>query len=413
MKNLKLTIFFLLGALPMMAVDTGQKIFKNTVRSLSVTNPDNFMAPPVISLYGNEQLDINFDLIGNQHEYLKYRLIHCNADWQPSLLMESEYLNGFNEVQVEDYAYSSNTYVHYVNYNIRIPDPQLPILAPGNYLLQVFPENDPDEIWLQTRFSVSQDAAVVNGGMTTRTDRGVNSDYQQLFLNVDISALGNINPYQDLKLVITQNNRPETAKILTHPVRVQGDKVIFEHQPDLLFEASNEYRRFETVRTDYPGMHVESVEFDGNIWNAYLSTDYPRKNKEYSFDSTQHGRFKIDEYNASDPNLGSDYVLVHFTLDPPENVYGNIYVDGDFTNHQFSEENLMRYDWNDGLYHASIPLKQGSYNYQYVMSPEGGIPSTKFIEGNKYETQNEYLVKVFVTLPGARADRLVGYTLIR
>lgn len=398
----------------MTAVDTEQQIFNNMVRTLTIENPDNFMAPPVIRLGSPDRLNINFDLIGDEHEFLRYRLIHCNADWQPSRLLESEYLGGFNEVEIDDYAYSSNTYVHYVNYNISLPDPSLPILASGNYLIQIFPENEPENIWLQVRFSVSGNTTPIRAGVTTRTDRGVNSEYQQLFLEIDAGALRNINPYQDLKVVITQNNNPESSKILYHPMRVEGNRVIFEHSPELIFEAGNEFRRFETVRTDYPGMHIEGVDFVNNIWNAWLQTDFSRKHKEYQYDSTQHGRFKIDEYNSSDPNLSADYVLVHFTLDPGERQYGAIYVDGDFSNHQYSETNLMHYDWNDGLYHASIPLKQGSYNYQYVVLPDNGSKASPSpIEGNKYETNNEYLIQVFVNTPAARADRLVGTALVQ
>lgn len=398
----------------MTAVDTEQQIFNNMVRTLTIENPDNFMAPPVIRLGSPDRLNINFDLIGDEHEFLRYRLIHCNADWQPSRLLESEYLGGFNEVEIDDYAYSSNTYVHYVNYNITLPDPSLPILASGNYLIQIFPENEPENIWLQVRFSVSGNTTPIRAGVTTRTDRGVNSEYQQLFLEIDAGALRNINPYQDLKVVITQNNNPESSKILYHPMRVEGNRVIFEHSPELIFEAGNEFRRFETVRTDYPGMHIEGVDFVNNIWNAWLQTDFSRKHKEYQYDSTQHGRFKIDEYNSSDPNLSADYVLVHFTLDPGERQYGAIYVDGDFSNHQYSETNLMHYDWNDGLYHASIPLKQGSYNYQYVVLPDNGSKASPSpIEGNKYETNNEYLIQVFVNTPAARADRLVGTALVQ
>ena len=372
------------------------------------------MAPPVIRLGTSDRLDINFDIIGEDYDYLRYRLLHCNADWQPSRLIESEYVDGFNEARIEDYAFSANTYIHFVNYNISIPNPELPIIQSGNYVLQVFPEDQPDEILLQARFQVSEERSQVFGGITTRTDKGVNTEYQQLFFEVDGSALGNINPYQDLIITITQNNRPQTTAVITNPIRVSGTNVVFEHSPQLVFDAGNEYRRFETVRVDYPGMQVDSVKFKEGIWNAWLKPDHSRVNKNYTYDNTQHGRFKINEYNSTEPDLSADYVLVHFTLDPGQVLPGKIFVDGDFTNHRFDDSNLMRYDWNDGLYHASVPLKQGSYNYQYVLLPDnGGAPSAKYIEGNKYETQNEYLINVFLRTPGARADRLVASTLLR
>ena len=403
----------MLGNLTLCAMDTGQKIFDNMVRTLTVSNPYDFMSPPVIRMGTGDRLDINFDIIGNDYDYLRYRLIHCNSDWQPSRLLENEFVDGFNDVTIDDYAFSSNTFIHYVNYNISLPDPALPILHSGNYLLQVYPENENEIILLQVRFSVSEEITPVKGGMTTRTDKGVNSDYQQLFFNLNTASLPDLNPYQDLIVKITQNNRPETEHTISHPIRVERGNVVFEHDPALIFEAGNEYRRFETVRTDYPGMHVDSVEFINGIWHAWLKPDSSRIHSNYIYDQTQHGRFKVNEYNSSDPNLSADYILVHFTLDPGERQSGKIYLDGDFTNHQFDDSNLMKYDWTDGLYHAEIPLKQGSYNYQYVVVPDnGGKPTPKPIEGNKYETENEYLIQVFLRQPGARADRLIGTALL-
>lgn len=395
-------------------MDTGQQIFHDRVQTLTVYNPDDFMAPPVIRIGTSDRLNINFDIIGDDYEYLRYKVIHCNFDWLPSRLMESEFVNGFNEVEIDDYAFSSNTYIHYVNYNISLPNPDMPIIHSGNYLLQVYPEYEPDNILLQARFSVSEQISPIKGGITTRTDQGVDSEYQQLFFNTDISSLPNINPYQDLIVTLTQNNRPETSRYINHPIRVEGGKVVFEHAPQLIFEAGNEYRRFETVRTDYPGMHVDSVKYIDGIWHAWLQPDFARLHKEYNYDSTQHGRFKIDEYNSMEPDLSSDYVMVHFTLDPIEYQKGTIYVDGDFTNHRFTDINMMRYDWEDGLYHAAIPLKQGSYNYQYIVLPEnGGLPSPRSIEGNKYETQNEYLIQTYLRLPGFRGDRLIGTAILK
>lgn len=402
----------LLGVIGMYAKDTGQQTFSPDVRSLSVYNPDNFMAPPVIRVGSNDRLNINFDIIGNQHEYLKFRLIHCNADWQPSKLMDSEFIQGFNEFEIADFAYSSNTYIHYVNYNISLPDPEVPIIASGNYLVQVFPENEPDNVILQARFSVAEQLAYFNGYVSTRTDKGYNDRFQQLFMNLDTSAIANINPYQDIKLVVTQNNNPATTRIISHPLRVENGKVFYEHSPQLIFEAGNEFRRFETVRADYPGMNVDSVKFLNGIWNSWLTTDFSRKNKEYTFDSTQHGRFKIDEYNSTDPDLSADYILVNFKLDPGERIPGKIYIEGDLSNHLLSDEFLMKYDWDKGIYKASLPLKQGSYNYQYVVVSEDGNSVSPFpIEGSKYETNNEYLVLAFIRPPGARADRLIASAL--
>ena len=72
----------------------------------------------------------------------------------------------------------------------------------------------------------------------------------------------------------------------------------------------------------------------------------------------------------------------------------------------------MVYDRSRGIYTAEIPVKQGAYNYQYVVKRRNGNepPVSAPIEGNKYETENEYGIAVWLRTPGARADRLVSFT---
>ena len=388
-----------------------QEILNPRFKTLKVEKENNFFATPVITLNGNERIVVSFDEISDDYSHLQFRLIHCNADWQPSRLIESEYVDGFNYEDIEDYAFSSNTFTNYVNYRFTIPSEHIRPLVSGNYIIEVYPQNDPDDVLLRARFKVSEETALIGGFSTPRTDRGFNSEWQQLGFDVN-SVNDRINPYSDLIVTVEQNRRPDTERVITHPMKVEGSRIVYEHLPELIFPASNEYRRFETVRADYPGMNVSEVGFEGRNYQAWLHTDSDRADREYLFDSTQRGRFMIDEYNSTDPDLGADYVTVHFTLDFPELMNGDAFVEGDFTNHRYEEQYRMRYNREKGLYELSLPLKQGSYNYQYVAvrkeeGPEGRGDSS-LIEGNKYETVNEYNISVYYKPAISRADRLIG-----
>lgn len=390
------------------ANDTSQGIFNPNFRTLVVEKEGMFLSPPVIQLGSNERIVISFDEIGTDWSRLQYRLIHCNADWQPSRLIEAEYVDGFNFADIDDYAFSGNTFTNYVNYRFTVPSEQLGILVSGNYVVEVFPQSDPDDLILRARFQVSEDSAIVNGHVTPRTDKGYNTEWQQVELAIS-GADRRINPYNDLIISVVQNRRPDTEVMVSHPLRVENDRIIYEHNWDLIFPASNEYRRFETVREDYPGMGVEAVDFRNRSYQTWLNPDSGRRDHEYSFDLTQKGRFKIDSYTATDPDLGSDYVDVHFTLDYPRVMNGDIYVNGDFTSNRYDEQYKMIFDPETKLYFLSLPLKQGSYNYQYVAVKEGEDKgTTALIEGDKYETQNEYTVSVYYRSPTSRADRLIG-----
>ena len=73
----------------------------------------------------------------------------------------------------------------------------------------------------------------------------------------------------------------------------------------------------------------------------------------------------------------------------------------------------MIYDPSSGNYVADIMLKQGAYNYQYLFVPDGtNVGLTSKIEGDKYQTVNEYSVRVYNRPVGERYDRLIGFGMI-
>lgn len=395
-------------------VDTTTGIFDRRFRTLKTEVEDNFMSPPVIRLGTNDRILVKFDEIGEDNSYLEYRLIHCDADWQPSRLIESEYLEGFNSVRIEDYAYSTATFVHYVNYLIAFPNEELQIKHSGNYLLQVYDPERPEETLLQTRFQVTENRARIEGNVTSRTDMGHNTYWQQLAFEIDCQGIGEFNPYQDIIVYVTQNDREATKRRIMTPLRVSGDKIIYEHLNDLVFGASNEYRRFESVSNSFPGMRVDSLRYMGSNYHVWLKVDEPRQSASYSYDQTQHGRFLVREYNSTDSDIGADYITVHFLLECPELPAYDIYLDGEFTHDRMDKENQLTYDHRVGGYVAEVPLKQGAYNYQYVSrSRQTGEISTSTIEGDKYETLNEYGIAVYFRPPGARADRLISYRILQ
>ena len=394
------------------AMTTETRIFDPNFRTLKTSVPENFMAMPVIRLGSDDKINFTFDEIGNTNSYLQYRLIHCDAQWNPSSLVESEYLSGFNYADIDDYAFSSNTYVHYTNYSITIPNTRISPTISGNYLLQVYNPDDPDRTILQARFAVSENAFPIMAEATSRTDRGFNTTWQQVNVRLNTGTFRIPNPYSDILLIVNQNGRHDTSRLIRYPQRVSGNEIIYEHIDALIFPASNEFRRFETVRANYPGMGVENTQFIGGNYHAILYPDLSRRNAPYSFDQTQKGRFMIDEYNSTDPALGADYITVHFTLDHPYIPDTDIYIDGEFTGHIHDSSTRLLYDPDTRLYQTQIPLKQGSYNYQYVAIPRGGKPDASLIEGDKFETQNEYQIFVYLRTPGSRYDRLLSSTQI-
>ncbi len=398
----------------MAAGDTMTGTPNDRVRSLRIVNPLDPYGPAVLRLGSGDVLAINFDVLSEDRDYLRYRLVHCRADWSPSTLVDSEFLDGFNEGEITDYRFSEATLVHYVNYNLTIPNADVAPLLSGNYLLQIYPESDPDDVWAQCRFMVCEEKVGISGNVTSRTDVDYNAGHQQLELRIDTRESGVADPFNDLFVVVQQNGRLDNEVALRQPLRMSGTTSIYEHQPQLLFEAGNEYRRMETVSTQFPPMGVESVEFINPYYYHILATDEPRAGSQYLYDETQKGRFVIHEYNSSDPDVQADYTVVVFSLDMPYDPDTMVFLDGDFTMRRFDENSRMQYNRERGRYERVMLLKQGAYNYQYLTVPRGARRGyTAAVEGDKHQTLNEYTVKVYERKPGSRNDRLLGVALLR
>ncbi len=394
--------------------DTQVQVVDSRVHSLKVAPLSNMYLPPVIMMNGDDRINVNFDLLDYDVHYLRYSVTHCDALWRPSVLVESEYVEGFNQADVDDYKQSEATFTHYFNYNFTIPNEDFQLTKSGNYVLRVYEQDDPDAVLFTARFMVCENTVNVRSEVTSRTDVDYNDTHQQLTVNVFYRPGMIADPYRELTTVIAQNTRSDNMAVLTAPMMVAHDHVTYDHQAGLIFEAGNEYRRIETVNLHSINMGVAQIGFFEPYYHATLHTDLPRCNEQYLYDSTQHGHFTVRNAEGNDSDCDADYVVTHFALDCDGPVSGgNIFIDGEMVQGLPAATRLMRYDMGTGLYTCDLLLKQGAYNYQYLWVPDGtGMGRTDRIEGDKYQTTNQYAIYVYDRPMGERYDRLVGFGMI-
>ena len=400
-----------LGTMQVGAVDTMTALLRDDVRTLRTQVGDDLFALPMAVLGSGDAVTVSFDHLSEDREFLRYRVVRCDANWQPSTVAETEYLDGFNESIIENYEYSRATTVHYVHYDFDFPNEDISPSLSGNYLLEVYSEDDPETPWLRQRVMLSEQSAPISVAVTSRTDIDYNDAHQQVSVSVDTERAAVADPFNDLTVMVSQNGRGDNEVALKQPLRMSGTTAIYEHRDPLIFEAGNEYRRMEVSNVHYPGMGVEVIDYYYPYYHFTLYTDQSRAGESYTYDSTQHGRFFVREYNSSESDIEADYVVVHFALDYPELPGTMIFLDGDMTQRRFDSSSIMTYNEAEERYEKALLLKQGAYNYQYLaVTPGANRGTTSIIEGNKYQTVNEYVVKVYARGPLDRTDRLIGVT---
>lgn len=380
------------------------------IKTVQTIAEGDFMKLPVIGKWSDSSLEISFDYLTDEQQWLTYTIVHCDAEWKPDDLDVMEYADGFFPVRITDVKPSFNTFVPYFHYTIRFPNEDVSLSVSGNYAVLIHPEDDEDKVLAVAVFSVSEQLAFIDGHVDGNTDISFNKSHQQLGLDLswNQNRLPFVDPASQFKLIVCQNRRYDTRRVLTMPTRVGSGHAIYEHNRDLIFDAGNNYRRFELTDVRYASMGVDHIGYESPYYIAQLLTDKPRNNNAYLYDQDQNGRFLVRALHTGDDSVEAEYVKTRFILDAPSLSNSNgIYLQGDLSYGLYSEDYRMEYDSVCGLFCKDLILKQGAYNYQYVV--DGSISA---IEGSYYETPNEYDVYVYYRPNGARYDRLLGVATI-
>ena len=415
---MKKTLLYLILAVSAANASYGQnnEIYDKGIASLQVVAGDDWMALPVITLGADgpeNRINISFDDLTHTYHRYAYKIEHCEADWTVSEeLFSSDYVAGFQEGNtIEDYEESVNTNILYTHYKLHIPNERCALKMSGNYRLTVIDENDGGRPVLSACFMVVEQAASVGLSVTSNTDIDINKSHQQVDMQVNYGRLNVNDPSSQIKTVVMQNRRWDNARINPKPQYIMPDGLKWEHNRDMIFEAGNEYRKFEILDVSHPTMGIDRIVWDGTDYQAYPYACEPRLN--YVYDEDANGAFYIRNSDNIENDVASEYVYVNYVLHTAQDTDGEIYLNGAWTNGQFTPEYRMNYDDTAGCYKASVLQKQGYYSYQFVLVDGNGMSRTVPSEGSFYQTENTYQALVYYRGQGERADRLVGYGHVR
>ena len=389
------------------------RILNPDIASLQVVAGNNWLSMPVIGLGEGVPVNIAFDDLTHEYRRYAYKVEHCNADWSTSDdLFVSDYIDGFNADNVIEHVEQSiNTNVLYTHYRFQIPNERCKLKMSGNYRVTIYDANDDDKAVAECCFMVVEPRMGIKLSVDANTDKGINSRWQQVAMEVKYGGGLSVTDVQrQIYTVVMQNGRWDNAVVNAKPQFVMGDGLRWSHNAQLVFEAGNEYRKFEMLDVRHANMGVEKIDWDGKAYHAYLWPDEPRGS--YVFDEDANGAFYIRNSDNRENNSTSEYVHVHFTLRSPR-LEGGVFVNGVWTNDQLAAPYQMQYDEGAQCYRLSLLLKQGYYSYQYVWQKPNGQIATVPSEGSFYQTENRYQALVYYRKLGERADRLVGFAEIR
>jgi hypothetical protein len=361
---------------------------------------------PILRL--NEPFLLEFDALVATEPDFYYTIEHYNYDWTKSNLVKMEYMVGFDDYRIVDYSNSYNAYQLYSHYRLQIPNAQTRALTKtGNYMISIF--NDDRELVFTRKFMIYEQKVGVGVAIKRSRDVRYIAEKQSVDISINSNSLTLNNPLQTINTLIIQNNNLHTAIKDVKPQYTLGNELVYRYTNETAFWAGNEFRFFENKDVRAANIGVQFTDLK-DIYHNYLFVNSERASRPYTFNPDINGNFLVTAIDVEDVAIEADYTMMHFALAYPEITDGSkVYIYGNFNNYALEEMNRMVFNSDENFYQASFKLKQGFYNYKYVVvDPKGRLDEGRF-SGNFWQTENNYKVLVYYRDLGARYDELIGF----
>ncbi len=359
---------------------------------------------PIIPIDGS--LVMHFDDLSSQVNDYYYKLKHFNADWTASILFPNEIFSGFDNMRIENFSTSFNTLQPYTHFELTLPNNNTQLLVSGNFLLEIYNAND--ELIFSRKFCVYENGATVAAGVYRPQNMALFETHQSVQFKISPQNFIFQNPETNVKVVVLQNYQWDTAITGITPQYFEADGLVYRYSPQTLFEGGNEYFFFDSkdLRITTPNISYVSR---SDRYESYLFTDPDLQYSPYSFAPDINGRFEPRTLMGNrNPHTEADYHRVYFSLSTALNPLDNeIYIYGSFNNFQLEETNKLFYNPSLEIYEGVMLLKQGFYNYKYVLKNQDGIDKN-LLSGSHAQTENDYQILVYYRENGALFDALIG-----
>ncbi len=380
------------------------------IKSLRVYQENNELSFPV-SVFGSK-ISIEFDIKSEDTPTWEIQFMLCDKNWVPyeNGLLKDEMYNTERNLWFDLLPFRGDRARYH--YKESFPNENVKFPFSGKWMFFIQDAFDSDIIYGEGKFYVvNQVATKLETSLTKDRLEGANpvpAVFGEVF-NLKVSAKLSDSLF---------SSRIQEVEI------IENKKIEFPIVVDKSYD--NQYRYYEIDDVNALSFFVKDLKPGG----AYRQVDLmsrtkhsPPKTKAHFDGIETSNKFKpsgYDYYGASKlkdfNNEYSEYMDVEFLIRPPKGYYQNIFVVGAFTDWDFYPEFMLKE--KDGLFSATVELKRGIYDYQYVVVDvvNNYIENIDWLEleGNSWSTKREYNIFLFYeTEELGGYDKIIAYKRIR
>ena len=407
-----LLLLFVLNSTFSQSIKNEDTVYDKNIQTVLLHHISNQLNSPVIRLGSSDKLKLSFDDFSAETYLFKYTLVHCDANWETSNLEQMEYLDGFYEGDIIDYAFSFNAIPAYIHYDLVFPNDEVRMKLSGNYILKVYVDTPDDENVVFTRrlFVVEQLIRVEATIPYYPKNLLYTRKKQQIDLMLFTPDLFNAEPQKRINVSIQQNGRWDNLKSGLKPTSIMMNQLDYNYTDGIVFDGGNQFRHFDMKSFWYQSMYIQRIISDENGYNVILYPDQPKASKPFEVEKDINGKRLIKARKDQSTSIEGEYAWVDFWLRKSEIRNADVYILGALNDWKLDKKSKMQYDSKKHMYHGDLLLKQGYYNYAYVVVPHGETRGDiTLIDGDHWQTDNDYSIYVYYLERVPEYDRLVGY----
>lgn len=366
----------------------------------------NVNVVPIFKLGDGFQFQFD-DLYGNEANYY-FEIVHCDYNWSPTDIPKTDYMNGFDGQRIQEHENSINTLQIYSHYRLPFPNQFMQLRISGNYILKILDESK--QVLFSRKFIVYEDLVT----LPIQIKRARTANYLEYKHNIEFSIKSQVinfqNPLNNVKVALFQNGQFNTAIKNVVPQYTIGNDLIYRYDSQTQFWAGNEFLYFDNSDIRSPRNTISRINSSNGIYNTHLYTNNALANYPYSITQDVNGNFVVRNINSSENEIEADYAWVYFSLSAPSFMKNkSIYITGMFNNYSFLPEYKMDFNAAKNIYEKAIFIKQGFTNFQYqIADDKGNIDAENSIDGNFWQTENDYTILVYYRENSDRYERVIG-----
>jgi hypothetical protein len=349
----------------------GQVILSDVVRSIRLNRSGISASAPIIELGSNDRLMLQFEMLQFESSQFRIRFSHHNPDWSrspipPEFFIDGLYTNYFGGGKV-----SQGPRPQYRQYEYEFPNRDFNFTRSGNYMLSVEDQDTGFLVFSLPFFVMENRGSIVSSvekQIIPRRDMRISHRPVSLYTLPDFVD----QPQFDLEFYYVQNQFWGRSRRATELDFSAPNEVHFEMDRNRPFIGDYEFLELRLRDLTQNNPQVLEARPDEIPPRVILFDDVS------GFSST--GRLlRFGRYGNPNMRTDANYANVVFNFDAGDvDPDTEMYVVGDFNNWSIRSGNKMQFTERMGRWQNSTIIKEGVYNYKYVLIEDGEIDDLYF-----------------------------------